>query len=42
MCGNINDVYTSLDLYRHLHLQQNIQRAQTCTVARSSCSEGHG
>jgi hypothetical protein len=42
MCGNINDAYTSLDLCRHLHLQQNIQRAQTCTVTRSSWSEGYG
>ena len=42
MCGDINDAYTSLDLCRHLHLQQNLQRAQTCTVARSSWSEGRG
>jgi hypothetical protein len=42
MCGNINDAYTSSDPCRHLHLQQNLQRAQTCTVARSSWSEGHG
>jgi hypothetical protein len=27
---------------RHLHLQQNLQPAQTCTVARSSWSEGQG
>jgi hypothetical protein len=42
MCGNINDSYTSSDPCRHLHLQQNFQRAQTCIVARSSWSEGHG
>ena len=42
MCGNINDAYTSSNPYRHLHLQQNIQRAQTFIVARSSWSEGHG
>jgi hypothetical protein len=42
MCGNINDTYTSLYPCRHLHLQQNLQRAQTCTVVRSSWSEGHG
>jgi hypothetical protein len=32
MCRNINYAYTSSDLCRHLHLQQNRQRAQTCTV----------
>jgi hypothetical protein len=42
MCGNINDAYTSSDPYRHIHLQQNLQIAQTCTVVRSSWSEGHG
>jgi hypothetical protein len=42
MCGNINGAYTSLDPCRHLHLQQNLQRAQTCTIARSSWSEGQG
>jgi hypothetical protein len=42
MCGNINDASTSLDLCRHLHLQQNLQRAQTCIVARSSWSEEQG
>ena len=42
MCENINDTYTSLDLCRHLHLQQNFQRAQTCTIVMSSWSEGHG
>ena len=42
MCGNINDAYTSSDPCRHLHIQQNLQRAQTCTVARSSWSEGQG
>ena len=41
MCGNINDSSTSSDPCRHLYLQQNIQRAQTCTVARYSWSEGH-
>jgi hypothetical protein len=40
MCGHINGAYTSSDPCRHLHLQQNLQRAQTCTVARSSWSEG--
>ena len=25
MCGNINDAYTSSDLCKHLHLQQNLQ-----------------
>ena len=35
-CGNINDAYTSSDLCRQLDLQQNLQRAQICTVARSS------
>jgi hypothetical protein len=42
MCGNINDAYTSSVPCRHLHLQQNIQREKTCTVARSCWSEGHG
>ena len=42
MCGNINGAYISSDPCRHLHLLQNLQRAQTCTVARSSWSEGHG
>jgi hypothetical protein len=42
MCGHLNNASTSLDLCRHLHLQQNLQRAQTCTVARSSWSEEHG
>jgi hypothetical protein len=42
MCGNINGASTPSDPCRHLHLQQNIQRAQTCTIARSSWSEGHG
>jgi hypothetical protein len=41
MCGTINDSSTSSDLCIHLHLQQNLQRAQTCIVARSSWSEGH-
>jgi hypothetical protein len=42
MCVNINDAYTSSDLFRHLHLQQNLQRAQNCIVARFSWIEGHG
>jgi hypothetical protein len=42
MCGHINDASTSSDLFIHLHLQQNLQRAQTCTIARSSWSEGQG
>jgi hypothetical protein len=42
MCGNINGAYTSPDPCIHLHLQQNLQRAQTCTIARSSWSEGQG
>jgi hypothetical protein len=42
MCENINDAYTSSDPCKHLHLQQNLQREQTCTIARSSWSEGHG
>jgi hypothetical protein len=42
MCGNRNGASTSLDPCRHLHLQKNLQREQTCTVARSSWSEGHG
>jgi hypothetical protein len=41
MCGHLNGASTSSYLCRHLHLQQNLQRAQTCTVARSSWSEGH-
>jgi hypothetical protein len=41
MCGHINDASTSSNPCRHLHIQQNLQRAQTCTVARSSWSEGH-
>jgi hypothetical protein len=40
MCGHLNGAYTSSYLCRHLHLQQNIQQAQTCKVARSSWSEG--
>jgi hypothetical protein len=42
MCANINDAHTSSDMCRHLHLQKNLQRAQTCTVVKSSWSEGHG
>jgi hypothetical protein len=42
MCGNINGAYTSSYPCRHLHLQQNLQRAQNSTVVRSSWSEGHG
>jgi hypothetical protein len=42
MCGHINDAYTSSYPCRHLHLQQNLQQAQTSTVARSSWSEGQG
>jgi hypothetical protein len=38
-CGHLNDVSTSSDPCRHLHLQQNLQRAQTRIVARSSWSE---
>jgi len=37
MCGHLNDAYTSSYPCRHLH----IQWAQTCTIARSSYSEGH-
>jgi hypothetical protein len=40
MCGNLNGASTSSDPCKHLHLQQNLQRAQTCTVVRSSWSEG--
>jgi hypothetical protein len=39
MCGHLNGASTSSYPCRHLHLQQNLQRAQTCTVARSSWSE---
>jgi hypothetical protein len=42
ICGHLNGAYISSDPCRHLHLQQNLQRAQTCTVARSSWSEGQG
>ena len=42
MCGHLTDASTSSDPCKHLHLQQNLQRAQTCTVARPSWSEGHG
>jgi hypothetical protein len=42
MYGHINGEYTSPVPCRHIHLKQNIQRAQTCTVARSSWSEGQG
>jgi hypothetical protein len=42
MCRHINGASTSSDPCRHLHLQQNLQRAQACTVARSSWSEGQG
>jgi hypothetical protein len=42
MCGHLNGASTSSDPCKHLHLQQNLQRAQTCTVARFSWSEGHG
>jgi hypothetical protein len=42
MCGNINDASTSSDPCKHLHLQQNLQRAQTWTVVRSFWSEGQG
>jgi hypothetical protein len=41
MCGHLTGASTSSDPCRHLHLQQNLQRAQTCTVVRSSWSEGH-
>ena len=40
MCRHLNGAYTSSNPCRHLHLQQNLQRAQTCTIARSSWSEG--
>jgi hypothetical protein len=42
MCGHLNGASTSSYPFRHLHLQQNIQRAQTCTVVRSSWSEEQG
>jgi hypothetical protein len=42
MCGHINDASTSSNPWRHLHLPQNIQRAQTCIVVRSCWSEGPG
>jgi hypothetical protein len=42
MCGNINDAYTSSDPCRYLHLQKNLQRTQTYTLARSFWSEGQG
>jgi hypothetical protein len=41
MCRHITGASTLSYLCKHLHLQQNLQRAQTCTVARSSWSEGH-
>jgi hypothetical protein len=41
MCGHITGASTSSDPCIHIHVQQNLQRAQTCTVARSSWSEGH-
>jgi hypothetical protein len=42
MCGNLNGSYTSSYPCKYLHLQQNLQRAQTCIVARSSWSGGQG
>jgi hypothetical protein len=39
MCGNLNGASTSSDPCKHLHL--HIQ-AQTCTIVRSSWSEGQG
>ena len=41
MCGHLNGASTQSYPCRHLHIQRNLQRAQTCTVVRSSWSEGH-
>ena len=37
-----NDASNSSYPCKHIHIQQNLQRAQTCTVAMSSWSEGQG
>ena len=42
MCGHLTGASTSSDPCKPLHIEQNLQRAQTCTIARSCCSEGQG